>query len=237
MRVKATLYIGLLLTLVGCTQPTAKEILQQAQKAHGGTRYQKVSDLTYDKATWTLSEEGDTVRATIATHHIDFIKGISSILWEEKGEDWKALLQNDTASVFRDKLPVADKKVLAQNYRKLNAAQFVFWQPFRILETNPTMSYEGEKTLFNGWKVHHITLSYPNEIDRWSFFFDSTNYRLKATGVFFRNKYTLITNDEQETKTGLYLHHKRTSYGTDSLFVPFRKGTLYKYTLRSINYQ
>lgn len=236
MRVKAILYLGLLLALAGCAQPTAKEILQKAQKAHGGLRYQKVAELTYDKTSWTLSEEGDTIKTVKTAHQIDFTKGISSISWKDKGADWKAILQNDTVSLFRDAVPIADQKRLEQNERKLNAAQFVFWQPFRILETHPILSYEGEKTLFNGWNVHHIALSYPNQTDRWSFFFDSSTYRVKAAGVFFKNKYSLITNDEQETKTGLYLHSKRTSYSTDSLFIPSRKGTLYKYTLRSLTY-
>ena len=226
--------LGVLLFLIGCTSTTAEKILSKAKDAHGGSRYQKLKQIDYEKISWRLSEQGDTLSTQMEKHQIDFEKGASQIFWIEDSVQWQAQKKQHQTTLLKDGVAVVDSALLTKTSRKLDAAQFVFWQPFRLLDSNPQLRYQGIQTLFNGWEVHHLVFSYPGQTDRWSFFFDKKNYRLKATGVFFKNRYSLITNEKQEAVTGLWLHQKRTSYFTDSLFVPSRIGSLYTYKLETI---
>lgn len=232
--IKAMVGLGVLLFLIGCTSTTAEKILSKAKDAHGGSRYQKLKQIDYEKISWRLSEQGDTLSTQMEKHQIDFEKGASRIFWIEDSVQWQAQKKQHQTILLKDGVAVVDSALLAKTSRKLDAAQFVFWQPFRLLDSNPQLRYQGIQTLFNGWEVHHLVFSYPGQTDRWSFFFDKKSYRLKATGVFFKNRYSLITNEKQEAETGLWLHQERTSYFTDSLFVPNRKGSLYAYKLETI---
>lgn len=233
--IKTVGVFGVFLLLIGCTPSTTEKILSKAKEAHGGSSYQKLKQIDYEKTSWRLSEQGDTLSTQVENHSIDFEKGTSGIFWIKDSVHWQALKKRQRTTLLKDGVAVIDTILLAKISRKLDAAQFVFWQPFRLLESNPQLSYQGTQTLLNGWEVHHLALRYPGQTDRWSFFFDAKTYLLKATGVFFKNRYSLIINDKQESKTGLWLHEKRTSYFTDSLFVPNRKGSLYAYKIEAIH--
>ena len=119
--------------------------------------------------------------------------------------------------------------------KSLKAATYVFWQPFKLIDPSAMLESKGITTLFNGWQVHVLEVQYPNSDDRWYFYFDTKTFLLKATGVFFKKRYSLIVNDLQEKYTGLNLNAKRTSYFTNSAFVPRRVNTQYQYEIISLS--
>ena len=143
--------LGVLLFLIGCTSTTAEKILSQAKEAHGGSRYQKLKQIEYEKISWRLSEQGDTLSTQMEKHQIDFEKGASQIFWIEDSVQWQAQKKQHQTTLLKDGVAVVDSALLTKTSRKLDAAQFVFWQPFRLLDSNPQLRYQGIQTLFNGW--------------------------------------------------------------------------------------
>lgn len=232
-----SLFVGLLILCMQCQPPpTVSTVENAALAAHGGQRYKAVKKLSYEKKIWLLSQTGDTITENTEKHFIDFDIDQTRVKWHQDSLHWEANRIGNLVSLKKNGLQVRDSIVIAKTQRRLNGAQFVFWQPFKFINDNGKKTYQGARTLFNGWEVQEIQVVYPNSDDRWSFFFDAKSKKLKATGVFHNNRYSLITNDIQESNTGLSLHQKRISYFTDSLFIPFRKGTLYSYKINSISY-
>lgn len=234
---KLCLITALVLMVVQCQQPqTVTRLDKAAIEAHGGSLYQTVKKIHYIKKIWSLSKTGDTLSENTEKHWVDFDKNYARIAWTQNGIQWQAIGAKEGVRLIANDSLVNDSIALKKVRRRLDGAQFVFWQPFKYVKDGGQKNYKGMRTLFNGWKVHEIEVTYPNSNDRWSFFFDHTNNRLRATGVLHNNRYSLITNDQQEGDTGLYLHQQRSSYFTDSLFRPQRKSTLYSYDLQQINY-
>lgn len=232
-----SLFIVILILCIRCQQSqTISTIENAALTAHGGQRYKAVNKVSYEKKIWLLSQTGDTLSKKKEKHFVDFDGDQVGIKWYQDSIRWEATRIGDSVFLNKNGHLVRDSTVIAKTQRRLNGAQFVFWQPFKFINDGGEKAYLGERILFNGWKVEEIQVVYPNTNDRWSFFFDTESKKLKATGVFHNDRYSLITNDAQESETGLSLHQKRTSYFTDSLFIPFQKGTLYSYKINSINY-
>ena len=120
-------------------------------------------------------------------------------------------------------------------WKKFKGSDLYFWQPFKLIDPSAILESKGITTLFNGWQVHVLEVQYPNSDDRWYFYFDTKTFLLKATGVFFKKRYSLIVNDLQEKNTGLNLNDKRSSFFTNSAFVPRRINTQYQYEIISLS--
>ncbi|MGC6423110.1 MAG: hypothetical protein ACON47_04450 [Flavobacteriaceae bacterium] len=231
-------WLSFLLCLsIQCHQePTLATIEEAVLLAHGGDLHKNIKSISYQKKIWKLSPTSDTISQVIENHSVSFENGFATLSWNHEGNLWEAKKEGHFTELKKNGSQQKDSLLLEKTAKRLQAAQFVFWQPFKFVADAGQKSYKGKRTLFNGWKVDEIEVVYPNSDDRWFFFFDQESNRLKATGVFHNNRYSLITNDNQEAKSGLWLHKKRTSYFTDSLFQPQRKSTLYEYTLQNINY-
>ena len=60
--IKTVGFFGVFLLLIGCTPSTTEKILSKAKEAHGGSSYQKLKQIDYEKTSWRLSEQGDTLK-------------------------------------------------------------------------------------------------------------------------------------------------------------------------------
>ena len=119
-------FFGVFLLLIGCSPSTTEKILSKAKKAHGGSSYQKLKQIDYEKTSWRLSEQGDTLSTQVENHSIDFEKGTSGIFWIKDSVHWQALKKRQRTTLLKDGVAVIDTILLAKISRKLDAAQFVF---------------------------------------------------------------------------------------------------------------
>lgn len=99
---------------------------------------------------------------------------------------------------------------------RINAAEFVFFQPFKLKDSNADILYTGSKTIMDSVAVSEVKVNYPNSPDTWWFYFDE-NYRLVANKVFHNNRYSLIENLEFQQYKRLLFNKHRKSYIVDSL--------------------
>ena len=173
--------------------------------------------------------------SVIENHTIDFINSTPQFSWKLRGDDFTAKQSKDSVTLQINGVHTRDIATIIKMEKSLKAATYVFWQPFKLIDPSAILESKGITTLFNGWQVHVLEVQYPNSDDRWYFYFDTKTFLLKATGVFFKKRYSLIVNDLQEKNTGLNLNAKRTSFFTNSAFVPRRINTQYQYEIISLS--
>lgn len=216
-------------------QMNTEELLLKALAAHGGDRYKEVKSITYQKRINHFDASGAVLDTVIENHTIDFINSTSQFSWKLRGDDFTAKQSKDSVTLQINGVHTRDTATIIKMEKSLKAATYVFWQPFKLIDPSAILESKGITTLFNGWQVHVLEVQYPNSDDRWYFYFDTKTFLLKATGVFFKKRYSLIVNDLQEKNTGLNLNAKRTSFFTNSAFVPRRINTQYQYEIISLS--
>ena len=203
--------------------------------AHGGNHYKEVKSIAYQKKINHFDASGVVLDTVIENHTIDFVNSTSQFSWKELGNDFIAIQNKDSVTLQINGVHTKDTSTILKIKKSLKAATYVFWQPLKLVDPNAVQELKGVTTLFNGWQVHVLEVQYPNSDDRWYFYFDTKTFLLKATGVFFKKRYSLIVNDLQEKNTGLNLNAKRTSFFTNSAFVPRRINTQYQYEIISLS--
>lgn len=132
---------------------------------------------------------------------------------------------------------VLDSKEVAQAYDDTKGALYVFWQPYKLIDSNARLDYVGLVTLLDSISVHSIKVSYPLDpaADVWHYYFNEENFMLEATEVNHDGRISLIINESVEDKTGLFLNKTRKSYFVDSLGKIKYLRAAYKYTITSFN--
>ncbi|MDG1023465.1 MAG: hypothetical protein P8I42_02705 [Flavobacteriaceae bacterium] len=112
-----------------------------------------------------------------------------------------------------------DSLKLEQARQEADAALYVFWQPYKLLDLGAKHEYQGKIKLLDSLPLHALKVTYPegNPNESWHYFFDPKTFQLKATQVDQGGRVSLIINQAVEIKTGLSLNKIRNSYFLDSL--------------------
>ena len=84
-----------------------------------------------------------------------------------------------------------------------------------------------------------MQVSYSDEIgaDRWHYFFDQKNFKIRGVKVEHKGRISLIINELYETNTGLSLNKSRKSYFLNSLGKVKYLRAAYEYEILSFNYK
>ena len=205
-----------------CNQSLSPDgIVQKAVNAHGGKeKWEKIIELEYEKTTVVFDSLGKKISKAHQRHVNRFKPSFSSEMhWTENDTLKSAFYQDSKTKLFAGGVWLPNE-ILEKKYKKdMDAALFVFFQPYKILTDSKTMHYEGEEALTDGAKAHVIRVSFSSDQkngDTWWFYFDTKTFRLKANKVKHGSTYSFIENLQQETATGLFLNEERKSYRIDS---------------------
>ena len=230
MKIKFYISFFFLISGLMCfAQMNAEELLLKALAAHGGDEYKEIKSIVYEKRINHFDANGAVLDTVVENHMIDFENATSQFSSKLREDEFTAKLDQDSVTFKINGVDILDSSKVLRMKNSLKAATYVFWQPFKLLDPSAMLKPKGITTLFNGWEVHVLEVRYPNSGDQWFFYFDTKTFLLKATGVLFKGRYSLIVNEHHEKKTGLYLNAKRTSYFTTSSFAPIRVNTQYEY--------
>lgn len=200
----------------------AKEIVLKSIEAHGGIdKWKSAKELSYIKTTVLYDSLGKVEQKTIQTHKNIFgAKLTAEMKWIEDSVSKRVLLKNNNISIYFNGVEQRELKLKEKYYRSVTAANYVIWQPFKLLDEDVTLFYEGENVVDNQ-NVYTIKAAYFKEDgspdNTWWYYFDKTTYRLLGTMVHHGTTYSYIENTKYETLTGLYLNKERKSYRVDSL--------------------
>ncbi|WP_299894176.1 DUF6503 family protein [uncultured Aquimarina sp.] len=199
-----------------------EKIVLKSIEAHGGIdKWKSAKELSYVKTTILYDSLGSVEQKTIQTHKNIFgAKLTAEMKWIEDSISKIVLLKNDNISIYFNGVEQKELK-LKEKYRSaITGANYVIWQPFKLLDEGLHLSYEGADVVDNK-SVYTVKVIYfkedgsPDNI--WWYYFDQRTYKLLSTMVHHGDTYSYIENTKYETVTGLSLNKERKSYRVDSL--------------------
>ena len=222
-----------------CAQKlNASNLLEKSLVAHGGKKaLSKVSEITYLKNIKLYDSIGELEKEISQKIKHTWDPSSTKMEWGNVDDQYVALLQEEKIELFKNNQMVLDSNEVAQAYNDTKGALYVFWQPYKLIDSDARLDYVGLVTLLDSISVHSLKVSYPLEPDAdvWHYFFNKENFMLEATQVNHDGRISLIINESVENKTGLFLNKTRKSYFVDSLGKIKYLRAAYKYEITSFN--
>jgi len=195
-------------------------LIEKSIAAHGGLdAWNEVAKISYLKETILYYPNGDVERRSIKKISHSFEPSSTQMEWEKLGVSYKSITDKNKIQLFKGKVEVLDSLKLEQARQEANAALYVFWQPYKLLDLGAKHEYQGKINLLDSLPLHALKVTYPegNPNDIWHYFFDPKTFKLHATQVNHEGRISLIINQAVEMETGLSLNKIRKSYFLDSL--------------------
>lgn len=218
---------GLLaLTIVGaCQSPSvdATDLVRQSIEVHGGLQaYRQLDSLSWLKTTRLWEPDGslESEKTQLQT----FVGGESPsmILSWRQDSTFYQIESNRSITRYRMGDVILSQGEEVEQAKKLaRSAAYVFFQPFKLLDTGTALLYEGDLVLGDTLPVQVVRVGYMGDdenSDIWRYYFDD-NKRLVANSVEHNNRISLIVNlsYQRDPDSGLLLNRRRKSYFVDSL--------------------
>ncbi|WP_299433426.1 DUF6503 family protein [uncultured Aquimarina sp.] len=198
------------------------EIVLKSLEAHGGIKkWESIKEISYLKTTILYDSLGNVEKKIVQKHKNIFSpKFRAEMNWTEDSIHKRVVLRDDKITVYFDDLLQNDPKLQEKYYKAVIAANYVIWQPYKLLDKDVTLSYSGEE-IIDGKSVSVIKANYFNNdgspANTWWYYFDQKTNKLVGNMVHHGTTYSYIENLHYENKTGLLLNAERKSYMTDSL--------------------
>lgn len=219
-------YFGffILLSFFGCSKTSnlsAREIVEKSIETHGGiVNWKNVKTLSFNKTTILFKEDGAIETKIEQKQSFQLqpeFKG--EISWiENNAKHYISFDGKEAKKTINDSLVFS--KIELQNVKNsIIAAHYVVSQPFKLLEENTILKYNGEERL-DKKRVHAIAVGYSNDTetsDEWTYYFDVETYKLLANKVIHKPTASLIKNLDFNSETGLTFNAHRKSFTLDSL--------------------
>ena len=222
-----------------CAQKlNASILLEKSLVAHGGKKaWSIVSEISYLKNIELYDSIGKLEKEINQKIKHTWNPSSTKIEWGNVDNDYVAILREEKIELFKNNQMVLDSQEVAKAYDNTKGALYVFWQPYKLIDSNARLDYIGLVTLLDSISVHSLKVSYPLDptADVWHYYFNEENFMLEATQVNHDERISLIINESFEDKTGLFLNKTRKSYFVDSLGKIKYLRAAYKYAITSFN--
>ena len=222
-----------------CAQKlNASVLLEKSLVAHGGKKaWSIVSEISYLKNIELYDSIGKLEKEINQKIKHTWNPSSTKIEWGNVDNDYVAILREEKIELFKNNQMVLDSQEVAKAYDNTKGALYVFWQPYKLIDSNARLDYIGLVTLLDSISVHSLKVSYPLDpiADVWHYYFNEENFMLEATQVNHDERISLIINESFEDKTGLFLNKTRKSYFVDSLGKIKYLRAAYKYAITSFN--
>tara|TARA_X000000950_G_scaffold231522_1_gene280096 strand:+ start:197 stop:865 length:669 start_codon:yes stop_codon:yes gene_type:complete len=215
----------------------SETLIQKSIAAHGGLDMLKtIKSIQYTKSTSLYTKSGaleKTVEQYI-THQWN--PDQTSIAWVSEESTFFAEKNSNEVSLFKDGEMVKDSLERTQAAANIDAALYVFWQPFKLTDSSAKKVYLGKQKILDSIEVLTVKVSYSDDpkADVWFYYFHPENYKVKAVKVKHNRRTSLILNDRYETQTGLSLNKTRRSFFLDTLGKIDYLRAAYQYEIDSI---
>ena len=218
------LFFGFVLLLFSCTERTEETgtaIVEKSIEAHGGWEaFNALNSVSFYKTTRLFLEDESIESQQLQLQEFK-LKPIFLLRmqWMKDTIEHAVFYDRMNVEVFEDSIEVkASEQITAA--KKLGAsAEYVFFQPFKLVSDDAQLDYVGQTKLFDSIQVKEVVVRYPNEastIDRWSYFFND-KHQLIAAKVAHQDRTSLILNTSFQTHNGILFNKTRKSYFVDSL--------------------
>jgi len=224
-QIKKGLYITFMLLLfVGCEKaPSSLEVIHASLDAHGGINaWESTEQLSYQKTSLLYDSLGNLKQKVVQEHFNTWDPSFyAEMKWVDDTIATKVILEKGQIIVYRNDSLIKTPALGAKYRSDIMGAHYVVWQPYKLLEPDAQLNYQGIKTLERGVSAHTVQVNYykadGSKGNTWWYYFDVENYKLLGNMVHHGTTYAYIENIAYEEKTGLSLNAERKSFRTDSL--------------------
>jgi hypothetical protein len=194
-------------------QLSVGEILEKSIEFHGGIQaMEAVQEMQFKKTVVSYDSVGAKRSTLRQEFYFNFKTEQRALSWQEGTDLWELLKENDSWQLLKNSEPVGIKSTQLDSFEaSLNGGLYVYWQPYKLYKDLAEMAYLGTQELM-GHMVHVVEVRYSDSEDIWQYYFSTKSYRLMANRVLHQGRYSLITNNSIEEKSGFSLAASRTSY-------------------------
>ncbi len=220
-RISLLLCFSILFSCSNVTSENGIEIINKSIERHGGKEvFRELQSVSFSKTTRLYKEDGllesETVQKQSFQLQPDYLLKIK---WEQ-GSVIHEIIYNGITTLKKTNDSIVENSIEVEKAtRTALAADYVFFQPFRLLDKDARLSYKGIQTINDSIETSVVGVSYNDDIassDAWKYYFD-TEFRLVAASVAHDKRISLIENLDFQTYKGVLFNKHRKSYFVDSL--------------------
>jgi len=213
---------------------TAEMIIEKSlEKTHGGkAAWETPKTLIYQKITTLYNSSGAVELEKKQRFHNTLQPTFASkVKWMEDDTEKRIVFDGKETYIFTNGYQITDDKKVKAAHKEIMGAQYVLWQPYKLLADEASLLLEGKAKLEDGSEAYKIKVTYTDSETIWWYYFDTTTFLLKENLVKHGTTYSQIKNISHEENTGLRLHKERKSYTIDSLHNQKYLRAQYYYTI------
>lgn len=215
----------------------ASRLVQKSIEAHGGWELVNTfKSIHYNKRTSLYTESGALEKTIDQSISHQWNPELTEMVWDAEGDHFFAQKETEQVHFYQNGEQITDSVKLAQAASNLDAALYVFWQPFKLVDPSAKKVYLGKQKILDSIEALTLQLTYSDapDADQWFYYFHPENFKIRAVKVRHNNRTSLILNDSYETQTGLSLNKTRRSFFLDSLGRIQYLRAAYRYEIDSI---
>ncbi len=220
MKSAASLWIILVALLFSCgknSEKQARELVGRSIAAHGGTEaWEEIATLKFRKKTRLYHEDG-TLESEL-DQKIEFrfkprLEG--EINWVKDSITHVIIWDGDVTRYFMGENEVKNPGFLASKKKEFEAAVLAVGAPWRILDQEAALGYEGQKTLENERLVKAVRLDSTGVASQIQFYFDPNSAMMVGSETQSGSSPTLTYNLGYAEVGGLKLPGQSESWALD----------------------
>jgi hypothetical protein len=236
---KAKIALLCTVSIMGCLEPdleTGKEIVMRSIEAHGGyDAFRELEAVSFTKTTRLYKEDGSLESETLQEQSFTLAPTYLFVnSWMEGNDRHKISYSSDTLIKLVNAIPVEDTLAIKGALKRALSAEYVFFQPFRLIGNDIELRYQGKQIIRDTIETSVVSVLYEGDVpssDSWRYYFDK-KYRLVAASVSHNNSISLIENLDFQTYKGILFHKVRKSYFVDSALGNKKLRAAYRYDIR-----
>jgi hypothetical protein len=235
---KVTLVLMCLMSFLGCsniTSESGEDLVNNSIEAHGGHgAFQELASVSFTKATRLYKEDGTLESETFQEQSFTLLPEYFLVIkWRDGNDEHQITYDRKHVIKLVNNVNV-EGEVAAQIALKLAlSAEYVFFQPFKLIGKNGKLSYQGKQKVGDSIETSVVAIKYEDDSqspDAWRYYFD-TNYRLVAASVEHNDRISLIENLDFQRYKGILFNKVRKSYFVDSAFQKKQLRAEYRYDI------
>jgi hypothetical protein len=205
-------------------EPKVMHILSEAIEVAGGIEpYQNLAKLKFLKTTSLFDSTGTLASLSEEQHRYHFKpEKVLEMIWQDEKGQHQLVLAGDKITKYRNGKSDADFDP-EQSKQNLLAAEYVVTLPFRLLDQNMHLQYEGIVSLNDQSEVHVIRAQYQSVDqsdlsmhDVWWHYFNTESFIYEGYKVKHTDHYSLVINVKFQQIDEFLLPVERTSYRVDA---------------------
>jgi len=195
----------------------AQELIEKSIDAHQlSKKWENITSIKFKKMTRLLDENG-TIESE-SEQWVEFrLKPYfeAKLTWTKDSILHVVNFNGSRTSYQMGENTIQNEGFLKAKRAEIDAAYFAFAQPWKLIEENANLSYQGQKTLEDGTTVESIRVDYGPDMDVWWFYLDPISAKVVANELHAKDHKSLIETISYDESTGLLLAKERKSFRID----------------------